>query len=183
MSNKSDIDQASPFAVEQEDVDQVDHEFLREWLDHPDLYYVTYRKVPYIAGLIVAIRARVLNGKVFDEHVEGVEVLRDYRMSRAAYSNLGELIGPVELARLLCRDLGIRPQKIDRDHETCSIGKSIRDGRWYGWNAAAILSFGVGEIVEKDCMLGRILKLQENFAILTDSDARAMAGLFAEAVS
>jgi len=41
--------------------------------------------------------------------------------------------------------LKISPEKSAPDHSVCSIGKSAKDGKWYGWSHRAVHGFGVGD--------------------------------------
>lgn len=153
------------------------------WLAHPDLYYVRYEKVKYPVGLLAIIGVKSFNGRIISQEVLGVEEITDYKMRRAAYNNQGALIGPVELARWLCRDLGIVPDKIAPSRKICTIGKSRKDGEWYGWSHRVVTSFKIGDVVKKDGGFGRYLKLSNDLLIDTEDLARDMAVTFAEAVA
>ena len=61
-----------------------------------------------------------------------------------AYTPNGDYIGDSETAYFLCVKKGIYPQKIDSEHNTCSIGFSRKDGKWYGWSHRAIYGFKIG---------------------------------------
>lgn len=37
--------------------------------------------------------------------------------------------------------LKITPEKASPDHAVCSIGKSAKDGKWYGWSHRAYAGF------------------------------------------
>ena len=41
--------------------------------------------------------------------------------------------------------LGITPEKASRKHSVCSVGKSAKDGKWYGWSHRAMVGFGLGD--------------------------------------
>ena len=75
-----------------------------------------------------------------------------------AVNPAGHYIGPPSVARVLCDDWCIRPELApsasydDDQPRTCSIGKSDRDGKWYGWSHRAMTGFGIGDVVkEGDC--------------------------------
>ena len=48
------------------------------------------------------------------------------------------------LGKLLTK-LGIKSEKASPSHSACSIGKSEKDGKWYGWSHRAIAGFGIGD--------------------------------------
>lgn len=45
------------------------------------------------------------------------------------------------LAKQLARR-GIKPEKASPTHRVNSVGKSTKDGKWYGWSHRAIHGFG-----------------------------------------
>ena len=53
----------------------------------------------------------------------------------------GHYIGEPREARLLCVRLGIRPELRTRRSTVCSVGKSVKNGRWYGWSHRALAAF------------------------------------------
>lgn len=68
---------------------------------------------------------------------------------KAAYTPSGDYIGNAVEAKRLVNKRGIQPQKRSPDHSVCSIGYSVKDGKWYGWSHRAIYGFKVGSRVEK----------------------------------
>jgi hypothetical protein len=94
----------------------------------------------------------------------------------AAYTPSSDYIGDLDMARKVCDELRIVPEKSDPTHCVCTIGKS-EDGKWYGWSHRAIRGFGVGDrIGPNDADLPQI-------PIKTDREARQMAIAFARSVS
>ncbi len=97
-----------------------------------------------------------------------------------AITDSGDYIGSVDRARYLS-EKGIVPMLRSPGDNVCSIGKSSKDGKWYGWSHRAMYGFGVGDAFRPgDCgaeryPVGRVA--------VTDDDARAMACAFAEDVS
>lgn len=91
----------------------------------------------------------------------------------------------------------IMPQKSRPENKVCSIGKSIKDGKWYGWSHRAIFGFQIGDKVKKgDCtnesgLIADYLKdhpeedrsLPIGFEAKTEHDCRLMATAFADSVS
>lgn len=70
----------------------------------------------------------------------------------AAYTPSGDYIGDSKWAHRLVVKRGIQPQKSTPDHNVCSIGYSVKDGKWYGWSHRAIFGFKVGSTCkEGDC--------------------------------
>ncbi|MDP1712428.1 MAG: hypothetical protein Q8K86_08225 [Candidatus Nanopelagicaceae bacterium] len=45
--------------------------------------------------------------------------------------------------------MGVSPEKAAPDHNVCSIGKSSKDGLWYGWSHRAIKGFKSKEEAKK----------------------------------
>lgn len=150
--------------------------------DHPSLYFVRYEKVRVPVGVLILIKQKISRGRVVSEDA-GAEVVRDYVMNRSAYNNDGDLIGDVEMARFLCRDLGIVPEKISPDRKRCAIGKSLRDGLWYAWSHRGHTNFPVGEEIKAGSTVGWFLKLKEDLLIRDDAHAQYLAIVFAEEVS
>lgn len=97
-----------------------------------------------------------------------------------AVNDAGEYIGPVDRARYLS-EKGVQPILRSPDHKVCSIGKSSKDGKWYGWSHRAMYGFGIGDSLKPgDCgtetfPAGRVA--------VTEADARAMAEAFADDVA
>lgn len=69
-----------------------------------------------------------------------------------AYNHCGAYIGDSKTAYRLCAARGILPVLASPKHNTCSIGYSLKDNKWYGWSHRAIFGFGIGDTVKKgDC--------------------------------
>jgi hypothetical protein len=89
------------------------------------------------------------------------------------------------------------PEKMRPESKVCSIGKSRKDGKWYGWSHRAIFGFKIGDVVKEGDLTNTSgfipeylaehpeedLSLPIGFKAMTDEDARRMAIAFAEAVS
>jgi hypothetical protein len=70
----------------------------------------------------------------------------------AAYTPKGDYIGDSKFAKRLVTGRGIHPEKSNPDHSVCSIGYSVKDGKWYGWSHRAIFGFEVGSTCKRgDC--------------------------------
>lgn len=94
----------------------------------------------------------------------------------------GNYIGDPEFAKRLCVDLGIRPVLRTPDSNVCSIGYSVKDGKWYGWSHRAIYGFGIGHVPQNgDCGYETLPK--DFTKCSTMEDCRTMASNFAESVS
>lgn len=111
------------------------------------------------------------------------------------YNANGDYIGNVDDFRKLVVEKGIIPETYD-DNSVCSIGKSIKDDKWYGWSHRAIYGFSIGEEVKKgDCCslsgwTDEYLKdhpdkniLPVGFVARTEDDCKEMAIAFASSVS
>lgn len=115
----------------------------------------------------------------------------------AAYSLSGNYIGSINDAYFLCRKMGIRPEVSKTGNNTCSIGFSKKDNKWYGWSHRAIFGFGIGAVAQEgDCCVssGYIdgyleehpeedRRIPVGFKAETLDDARKMAIAFADSVS
>ncbi len=42
----------------------------------------------------------------------------------------------------------IKSLKRNSNHDTCSIGKSEADGKYYGWSHRAVYGFGIGDVIK-----------------------------------
>jgi len=115
---------------------------------------------------------------------------------QSVYAEDGGYIGEVEEAVALFKK-GILPELASPKHSTCSIGKSHKDGKWYGWSHRAISGFKIGDKVkEGDCTASsgltdeylkehpeEDLSLPIGFEAKTEEDAKRMAIAFADSVS
>jgi len=103
----------------------------------------------------------------------------------AAYTPDGEWIGDKRDAYRLVKKRGIQPQKSKPDHCVCSIGYSVKDGKWYGWSHRALYGFQIGSTCRKgDChYLPRRHGGRGAWIAKTTADAKRMAVAFAEGVS
>lgn len=115
---------------------------------------------------------------------------------KLAYTPSGDYIGDTKTANFLCVKKGIKPEKADSDHKTCSIGFCEKEQKWYGWSHRAIYGFGVGDKVAKgDCCASsgwskkylkehpeKDLSLPVGFEAKDLKDAKRMAIAFAESV-
>lgn len=59
----------------------------------------------------------------------------------SAYTVLGAYIGDALDAYVLCVKLEIRPLLRTPGSQVCSIGRSKKDGKWYGWSHRALKGF------------------------------------------
>lgn len=119
-----------------------------------------------------------------------------------AVNPAGQRIGTPKDARRLCDEMGIRPELAphssydDDSPRTCSIGKSDRDGKWYGWSHRAFAGFGIGDVVkEGDCAASSgstaeylaehpeaDVSVPVGFRCWTEADCRRAAIAFADSV-
>lgn len=111
------------------------------------------------------------------------------------YNKEGKYIGNIDDFQRLVVDKEIFPETFD-NHSVCSVGKSHKDGKWYGWSHRAIYGFKIGDKVkEGDCCASSgwiegceeyendpyILKV--GFEAKTEEDCKKMAIAFASSVS
>ena len=68
----------------------------------------------------------------------------------SVYTAGGDYIGSLDsqICTLLSEYV-IVPEKWKATHGVCSIGKSLKDGKWYGWSHRAIFGFGIGDVVKE----------------------------------
>ncbi len=104
-------------------------------------------------------------------------------------------VGTLEDAKKLF-DKGILPETYN-DRNVCSIGKSYKDNKWYGWTHRAIYGFQIGDVVQEgDCTASsgwteeylaehpeENKTLPVGFEAKTEEDAKKMAIAFADSVS
>lgn len=75
----------------------------------------------------------------------------------------------------------IVPELADENLTVCTIGRSKKDGKWYGWSHRAMYGFGIGHVVsDGDCGTESI---PVGFEVKTDDDAKRVAIAFANDVS
>ena len=67
----------------------------------------------------------------------------------SAYTPSGDYIGNQREAHRLVSKRGVQPEKVSQEHCVCSIGYSVKDGKWYGWSHRAIFGFKVGSVCKK----------------------------------
>jgi len=123
----------------------------------------------------------------------------------SAYNEQGDYIGGLDIVKNFVEDKGIIPERFKDYPEansgrnaTCSIGKSVKDGKWYGWSHRAIYGFKIGDKIDTDDHLctknGYIdeyinehpeadYSLPVGFEAKTEEDCKRMAIAFADAVS
>ncbi len=116
----------------------------------------------------------------------------------SVYTEQGDYVGSFDNMTMgLLSKYGILPEKSDSEHNVCSIGKSFKDGKWYGWSHRAIHGFQIGDKVkEGDCcstpgVTDEYLKdhpeenksLPIGFEAKTEEDCKRMAIAFADSVS
>ena len=110
----------------------------------------------------------------------------------------GGYIGDDKTYKLLVEKRGlILIQKIKPTHNTCSIGYSPSENKWYGWSHRAIYGFTIGDTVKEGDLTATSGFIEEYRIQYPDEDmslpvgytakdlngAKRMAIAFAEAVS
>lgn len=134
------------------------------------------------------IRELLIDGSEWD--------MKDFTM-KLAFTPSGDLIGDSRIANFLCKKHGIKPEKRSEKHQTCSIGFSEREQKWYGWSHRACYGFSIGDIVcEGDCVTTsgwtdeyllehpeEYIGLPVGFEAKTLEDCKLLAMAFADSVS
>ena len=114
----------------------------------------------------------------------------------SVYSDDGGYVGSVEDAQKYF-EKGILPEKSLSTHNVCSIGKSLNDGKWYGWSHRAMYGFNIGDEVKEGDLCAESGFIPEyiaehpeedrslpvGFVAKTEADAKKMAIAFADSVS
>ena len=116
----------------------------------------------------------------------------------SVYTTKDEYIGSLDMMTMgLLEKRMIIPEIAQPGHKVCSIGKSLKDDKWYGWSHRAIHGFQIGdEVKEGDCCAtpGSIdsyiaehpeanKSLPVGFIAKTEADCKRMAIAFADSVS
>lgn len=101
----------------------------------------------------------------------------------SAYTLSGDYIGDETLARRLCIQHGIKPEKAKLTHAACSIGFSDKDNKWYGWSHRGMYGYGVGSSVHKGDVIEVSGKFPAGYKAQSLEGAKQMAIAFAEGVS
>jgi hypothetical protein len=81
--------------------------------------------------------------------------------------------------------LQMTAERASTKHSVASIGKSAKDGKWYGWSHRAMVGFGLGDKVYQDGFGGDSTPFVKHgkTTIKTDAQAREAAVAFARSVS
>lgn len=141
-------------------------------------------------------KAEILSGEVDREFIDALEQPTITTIENA-YTLDGDYIGDEKLAKYLCVQNRIKPEKLTPSSKVCSIGYSNKDGKWYGWSHRAIYGFSIGDVAkEGDCVTTSgwtdeylqehpeaDVSLPVGFEAKTIEDAKRMAIAFAESVS
>ena len=103
----------------------------------------------------------------------------------AAFNKNGNHIGDEPVAVRLCDKMGISPELGDTEDSVCTIGKSSKDGKWYGWSHRAIAGFRIGDKIYDEGFDDDKAKPQDHgfVDIKNEDDARLAAIRYAECVS
>ena len=137
----------------------------------------------------------MLKNNVLVEFTGVLESIGENSTMLSFYSKDGGYIGDEDRIKSLVGKWGISPELIDAEQNVCSIGRSVKDGKWYGWSHRAICGFKIGDVVkEGDCCASsgwtdEYLKdhpdpyiLPVGFVAKTEEDCKKMAIAFASSV-
>lgn len=92
----------------------------------------------------------------------------------------GDYIGNVEMARALCDEHGIAPER-KPDANVCSFGWSERKQKYFGWSHRALVGFSIGDkVFDPDCDAKLPFIERGKVDIKCKDDARLSAMRFAE---
>lgn len=72
---------------------------------------------------------------------------------------------------------GIVPELAREDHTVCTVGRSSKNGKWYGWSHRALAGFRKGSTVREGDVLEAVLPVA--FEATGEDDKRDMAVKFA----
>lgn len=90
--------------------------------------------IHYKAGY--EVRHELVNGKEFGT----IDTL-----IKSAYTSDGLYIGDPKMAHWLVAKRGIKPELRTETSQTCSIGFSEQQQKWFGWSHRGICGFGIGD--------------------------------------
>lgn len=133
----------------------------------------------------------------YEIRVEKVSIGSDSPViMHSVYAKDGGYVGDVEDAQKYF-EMGILPEKSSPEHKVCSIGKSLKDGKWYGWSHRAIYGFKIGDVAKDGDLVTQSGYVEEyakehpeldrtvpvGFEAKTEEDAKKMAIAFADSVA
>lgn len=133
----------------------------------------------------------------FEIRIEKVAIGNDSPVVMySVYAKDGGYVGSVEDSIVYFKR-GIIPEKSSPNHRVCSIGKSVEDGKWYGWSHRAIYGFQVGDVAKEGDLCTQSGYIEEyakehpelnrtvpvGFEAKTEDDAKRMAIAFADSVA
>jgi len=108
---------------------------------------------------------------------------------KMAYNKNGYMGSP-KMAKYLCTELQLVPEMADSKHSVCSIGKSEKDGKWYGWSHRAVCGFDKGDkifdskYVKEGADMDDMPFIERGEEVIkTDEDAKKAAKNFANYMS
>lgn len=145
---------------------------------------------------IKKVTAKLTSGYIKHWTKEEMEQYPDYIYYISMVDN--GYLGDETFYELLVKKRGlILIQKARPTDNTCSIGYSPEENKWYGWSHRAIHGFTIGDVVKEGDLTNtsglveeyRIQHPEEDFSLpvgfvaMTINDAKRMAIAFAEAVS
>lgn len=97
--------------------------------------------------------------EVRTELVDNPEDGADRIEMQNAYTISGDYIGNPRIAKILCEERSIAPEKITPESGICQIGFCEREQKWYGWSHRsshrAIQGFGVGSTATRSKIADR----------------------------
>lgn len=93
-----------------------------------------------------------------------------------AFTSNGKYIGHDRMARRMCGMHGVLPY-IECPGTMCRLGKSTKDGKWYGWNRHFYHGFGVGDVIKKNSIVAKMIRLNHDVTVETEGDAEFWAAI------
>ena len=103
----------------------------------------------------------------------------------STYTPNGDYIGSPKEAVYLCKKRGIAPELRTSTSNSCSIGYSEKDKKYYGWSHRAICGFAIGDKIYQGGFGNDKTKFIQHGkkTIRTKKDQRKAASAFAASVS
>ncbi len=94
---------------------------------------------------VLKVRRYKAGYEVRDEQLCGEETGNEPFIMKSAYTPKGDYIGDPKMAYRLVVKKGIAPEYRTDHSQTCTVGFSAREQKWYGWSHRGICGFGIGD--------------------------------------
>lgn len=132
---------------------------------------------------VLKVRRYKAGYEVREELRDGSEYGAEDFTMKTAYTPTGDYIGDSKFAYRLCKKWGIAPEKIDSDHNVCSIGFCEKDQKWYGWSHRAMFGFSIGSTTKKESCGYTPSNVLELYTTLSDDEKARVVNVDADGIT